>query len=480
MSDIISFTDEQFKAFMERFKHTPASTTLDGAQLHGPLQGGSNYGPFADPGVNTGVYSAMPRVESLVQALGSPLPSEYANELLDIMTGITDASGTNATGWCENPPTVLGLLKKCKQSIPFGKYYGKFDLQAIPEIGKLRNRADVPRQILNNGAKMNPYIPDMMWRLDDTRSQLQYDLFRFGQAFSLTSERVFIQGNNATASTATQLGWWSEFNGLDQQIKTGYTNVDTGVACPAADSYVVSWNADINATVNGRLMQDVLNDMLYALQERASRVGMNGFTLVCVIRKELFRRLVDVIACTYANTLCKNNFQTTDNFNDQINTNDNDTVARRDAMLNGRYLLMLGQQIPVVFSDGIELNRTIAATGGDTLNSDIYFGPIEWMGEPLTYFEYFPMDNPYASEYMSFVNADGRTVLNNGLWLVGSAEKPMCTEFHWALQGRLILRTPFLAGRIDGVSFTYDTNMTRSPYADETYLYKDGGATYTT
>src|SRR5574342_35694 len=451
-----------------RQKHDPASTTLTAPTLHGPFPGNANqFGLFSGAGVRPERHSALARPRTLARLL-QPTPSEYTNELLEIMTGQTASTGTNATGFCGNPPTV-GQLKVCRQQFIWGSYSVKTDLNAVPLIGQLRDRADVPANILHASPAANPLIPDMMYRLDQTRSQLQYELFRIGVSTERSLETVLIQGNTALNSTQSQHGWIAEFAGLDGQIATGHTDQPTGVACPAADSAIVNFNADVAGTIaggDGRNVVQAAHDLVWALKDRGAQVGMEGVEYAIIMRGEQFRAVVEQWACQYATYRCSGSA------GNPFNTNTNDTNALRLEMLGGEYLLIDGMAIPVVFSDGIP--REVLAN--NTYMADMYVVPISWNGMQLLRFEYFNMANPYATEYRQFVSPDDKTVLNNGLYLAAKRTTGFCDEYLFAARMRLILETPFLAGRLDNVQFVF-----QAPIRDAIpglSFYADGGLTY--
>src|SRR5262249_560201 len=122
------------------YKNDPASTSLAGTTtLNGPFPGSSTqFGIFSAPGVRPERYSALARPRTLARLL-TPERNEYYQEILEIMTGATSGSGSNATGFCDDPPQP-GQLKTCQQTYLFGKYYIKTTLNAVPEMGQLRNR----------------------------------------------------------------------------------------------------------------------------------------------------------------------------------------------------------------------------------------------------------------------------------------------------------------------------------------------------
>src|SRR3990172_10123280 len=76
-------------------KNDPASTTLTGGALHGPVQGNANqFGAFSHPGVRPERFSALVRPDSFLPNVGLDR-SNYTNEILEILTGQSASSGTN-------------------------------------------------------------------------------------------------------------------------------------------------------------------------------------------------------------------------------------------------------------------------------------------------------------------------------------------------------------------------------------------------
>lgn len=447
-------------------KDNPASLTLTAPALQGPFQGSTTqYGIFTGAGVRPQRWSAMQRPWSLSSLL-TPTPSPYVNEILEIVTGQTAGGTTNATSFTGNPPTV-GQLKVARMSFTWGSYYVKTDLNAVPLIGQLRDRADVPGEILNAGPRANPLIPDTMFGLPDTRSQLRYELFRIGTDLERTMEQVLINGSAGTDNSRT--GWFAEFAGLDGQIKTGYTDSATGVTVSAMDSAVTSFNADIASTAaggDGRTFTECMEDIYYGLKDRAVRVGLD-VTYVIVMRSELFRRAAQTVA--YQSPI---NFKVGDAAATPVQRDGIATQQMRLEMQNGRFLYLAGDRVPVVFSAGMEF------TGLSNLNfkSDIFFVPIDSNAGPTLRLEYFKMDNQYASEYAAFADADEIRYLNNGMFIVGKRSIGLAVEFHFAARFRLILETPFLSGRLDDVAFTYKAPSRTSIPGQS--LYVNGGLTY--
>lgn len=467
---------------LEAYKNNPASVSLVSTPaLQGPLQGNPALGGlFSAPGVRPDRFSAFPRVRSFAKLL-TPQPSDIYNEIISIVTGASDGTGSNAADFCGTAPTP-GYLKQCEQQYSYGKWFSKTNVNSINDIGYLRNRADIPGQILNSGPQGNPLVPDIMYKLVDTRSQLAYELYLEGAMIERSLERTLITGNPLNSNAGTpgiagqnQRGFIKEFKGLDLQIKKGYADT-SGVLCPAADSIVVDFaNANIGSTVpggDGRTITSVISDVWYALKDRMTQVGMDGTEIAIVCRKEQFRALTDIYANTYATTRFQSNTYSAGLplLQDATRTND-----LRIEMLNGQYLIIEGEIVPVVFSDGVVLTPT---GGANNYSADMYFVPMSWQGRPLIRLEYFNLGNQYIAEWNGFINPDRRRVINNGFYAMGYNTVSFCDEYLFASVMRLILETPFLAARIDNVEFSY-LAQTRDPYPG-TSMYVNGGTSYYT
>jgi hypothetical protein len=403
-----------------------------------------------------------------------PVPSLNLTERRELMTGVTAASGTNATSTCADPPTV-GQGKVCEINYEWGEYKVKTKFNTRASAGMLRDYSERNGVILNQGPDNHPFIPDIFFRMTNANSLLQNEFWNIGVAMQRSHSIVGIRGNSATASANTNHGWIAEYDGLDRLIKTGHTDAKTSVACPAADSIVTTFNAEVGGTIaspDGRNIVQAATDLAWSLQQRAMNFGMDGTLWAIVMRPEMFRAMVEVWACNYATYRCNSNSggNTFTLNEDTVRTND-----LRLEMMRGQYLLIDGLQWPVVFSEGI----TREGVGANHFKADMYFVPVSWQNTPLLTLEYFPLDNPVAAEYFNWLGADNETVLNNGMWAAGEKEVPFCKEYHFYTKQRLILETPHLAGRIDDVRFTFRANPRLADPAD-TWYYADGGKTYQT
>lgn len=438
-----------------------ASSVLQGQSFTNPAQ----YGLFSYPGVRPERFSALARPRTMASLL-RPERSEYLNEIIEIVTGQTAGTTTNATGWCADG-ALAGVLKTCQQVYTFGNFKMRSRIVPIQEVGQLRNRADIPGMILNNPPQDNPLIPDLFYRLQDTQSQLQLEFFNLGVQIERSMEIELFQGVVGTDTSIP--GFWKDFNSISSLVKTGYADV-TGTPCPAADSVVVSWNADVAATVGGRNIVQAYTDTYYALRDRGEQVGMSGVQYAFVMRKEAFRALTEVWVCQYSTYRCQSGTA-----GNPVLTNAVEMNNMRLEMMNGQYLLIDGVPVPVIFSDGIPLERLGAGTP-NVLSADAFLLPISWNGRRLIRFEYHDMGNPYATELANQVYPSAMFI-NNGMYMITKNERDGCIEFTVSAKFRMWLEVPFLAARIDDMSFSYSA-PTRDPMPGTTFLYVNGGVTY--
>lgn len=457
------------RQILEVQKHAASGTVATNNPPYGPYADGSgDYGVFSYPGIRPDMFSTYLRPRSLTSLLGVK-PSLNANEKIGIMTGVLGGEGTNPTGFCGTAPTG-GQLKRCVQNFIFGRSYWKSKLVNVAESGEYADYADVNKRILNLNQNPNPLIPDIMARLDISNRNtalLATELFTLGAEMEREFEIVLVRGNETTANTATERGWINEFRGLERQITTGKIDLDTQIACPGADSQVISWGSGIDATVNGRTFPQMLVDTYFGLTDIAEQVGLSGVRWVMVMPMRMFRALSYVYACQYWVNRCSG---TAGNpaFQDSKGV-----MELQMDMWKNRYIPVDGVPVQVVFSDGIRETRASASV---FTAQEMFILPVEWQGMNLINLQFKPMDNAQAMEFANFVGPNEFTGVNNGMWLATKMRTAYCMELLFAGKFRLIQDVPFLAARIDTIQYTFQAPF-RSAYPTDTAFYADGGAT---
>lgn len=448
-------------------KNDPSSATVTASSvLHGQsFTNPAQLGLFSRPGVRPERFSALQRPYSMARML-RPERSEYINEIVEILTGQTVGSGSNATDWCA-PGPLAGVLKTCAQIYQFGNF--KMNTRIIPlqEVGQRVNRADVDAVILNNPPEENPLIPEMAYRFPrGQQDQLALEFFNLGIEIERQLEKEMWQGVAGTDSGIR--GWFKDMNSISSLVKTGYQDAYAGTACAAADSTIITWNADVGATVGGRSIVSAFSDLWYAMNDIADRVGMSGVNFGFFMRKEQFRALTETWACQYLTNRCQSN-----NAGMPIVVSGAEQTSLREAMQNGEYLLIDGVRVPVYFTDGIPLENL----GLNVKRADVFLLPISWNGRQLIKLEYHDMGNEAARILANMVYTSAMFI-NNGMYLLTKNERNGCIEFSLSAKMRMFLEAPFLAARIDDISFTY-LAPTRGADPSVTFNgYVNGGVTY--
>jgi hypothetical protein len=420
-------------------------------------------------GVRPGMPSAIRRVSGMKLPL---FPSLNVNEIVEIFTAQDADAGTNAANWCATAP-IAGNLRVMQIVALFGKYKMQTNQIVAPEVGERLNYADVDREVINgfNFSPDNPFMPDVVRRAGNINTTLGKELIQFGLSAERAFQRVDYTGNVTTASASTYKGFIREYDGLARLIKTGYADPTGPTAAPAADSVVVPYSATMSSTI-----VTALSNLIRTLKERAVMVGKPNVNWEIQLNYRMWYSLVDLWACNYAIARCS----TSDN---AAGTVDLGRISElRDEMARGKYLLIDGEAFPV------NTNAGVPVTDGATTNefiSDIFvvpmFDPDSVLGkvqggvEWLTYREFFPFDNTQIQQLITEGWGDLEWS-NGGLYLIGSAygTDSFCKSKVFAAKTRLMLPYPFLAGRLDDVTFTNSTPDVGTPYQDESD-YKGGG-----
>lgn len=450
-------------------KHDTSSATPSYIPTHGPIPGSTTqYGIFSGAGVRPGMWNATPRVRSFASIIPM-FKSVYANEMLQVATGVTPPGAiTNQTSACVVGPKP-GQLLAMKIAASFGIIHASTKIFDITQMGLRRNRADIDREMYNVAQIQNAWLPQVPG-IDGGRSldaAMRSEFYALGINLERDVSAVHFTGVSGTESNA-YFGVARQWNGLDRLIRAGWTDVDTGLAVPAADATVVAFNAAIDGgtDVYVRTIVGALIDTYYAQQDYMRRIGITA-QYALVMRPDMFRALAQVWSCSYSTTRCTSSSAGTPLVRDAVSIR-----SEYEAMLNGMYLPMEGENVPVILDDSIARDTL----GNGYFKSDIYGVALTGNGRPVVYGEYFPMDNPEAMEVVNYV-PDGTTqTANNGMYRVFKRVTGGCVEYDFFARPRLITDAPFMHFRIDDLFYKSAYNQ-RDAVPGMSY-YPTGGASY--
>lgn len=445
------------------FKHDLAGTPSLVQYSHGPN------GLLTFPGVDPVVFNATMGAESIIGQIPAT-PSLYTHPTYFTLTGVTDESGDEPSSDCDDAP-VAGLMKGCMTTSVFGRYERATPIIDIARLGQRVDRADpmdlrlVGSPIANSGIFAGPSGSNAGPSGDILSNEVSRKFWERNVAIHRLLARQAWVGN-----PTNNAGGYKEMTGLDVLINTGYVDAETGSACPAIDSYIVNaGNKRIDD--NGDFYVARITDMYFQLKSRAYRAGVMPVRWMMAMRRQLFYELTAIWPCSYLSYRC-NLDGTSANRN---NIDAQDAVRLRDEMRAGRYLLIDGDRVDVVTDDGIaELDGNDG--GGNfprgCFSTSIYFIPMSVVGgNAVTYMEYFQYNNPAINDAL------GNMVLGRieGAWITWPRQTNLCVQWQSRIEPRLVLRTPWLAGKIQNVVYC-PIQHERDVFPADPY-YVNGGKT---
>jgi hypothetical protein len=213
---------------------------------------------------------------------------------------------------------------------------------------------------------------------------------------------------------------------------------------------------------------EALTSMMHYLKSLSSRTGVDPVRWVFAMRESAFDQIVRCWPCSYLTSHC----QLAESA--EVIVDAGDQIAMRDAMMQGRYLLIDGAKFEVIIDDGIPefTNTTNANVPSGCFSSDIYVIPMSVLGgTAVTYMEYFQYQN------LAISDAFAKGVLGQveGPWLTWPQQQNQCFVLNAKIEPRLILRTPWLAGRLQNVVYC-PLQHEREPFPEDPY-HVDGGIT---
>jgi hypothetical protein len=294
------------------------------------------------------------------------------------------------------------------------------------------------------------------------RNEAAKALFELGVSMARDSAREVYTGNPTNNSGARQY-----YYGMDILINTGYRDAESGIACPAADSLVRSFNndrIDLQPTQAVTVVTYILRNLKYI----AERAGLNPVTWAISMRFGLFYELTQVWPIAYYTT--RNSVTDTGQF---MTTNGKELIDLRDDMRNNKYLLIDGEKVEVIIDEAI--TETEPAAG--VFSSTIYFIPLTVLGStPVTFFEHIDYDAPGGAMDAAAVMAPNGSYNSSDSGRFLWHRKPpanFCVQMVAKTQPRLLLLTPHIAGRLTDVRYSPFIHE-RGSFTDDGYFVNGG------
>ena len=420
-------------------------------------------GLFSTAGLDRVVISTHVRPMGIGQILPA-FTSNVDDPRYGLITGFGPSSGDEATYPCDDAPT--GYMKTGSLSAQFGRFMRQTSTIEVDALLHQPRLTSMNLQLVGDMLGSGPMSPNIS--VDNLMELVvKSEMINVGVMFErLLSQKVW----NGTPTANTSGGGYKEFPGLDSQIATGQKDAETGTLMPAADSTIVAFNDAVGSETND--IVTTLSSVEYYLRNLANRTGLAPVTWAVVMRPELWAELSAIWPCRYLTNRCSN----TDGDNVVV-VNDDNNVRMRDEMRNGQYIDINGRRYPVVEDDGINESNNVNTAGlaAGEYSSPIYFVPLRVRGNfPVTYWEH--IDYRQVGAQLSALGAGVRNVpfwTDNGRFLWVYRDNSFCFDLQAKVEPRVVLRTPHLAAKIQGVEYSPMLHL-RSPYPDSPY-FKNGG-----
>ena len=442
------------------WKHDASGTPISSGYSHGP--GGQLTFPGVDPALfhtivgNRGIIGQLPAV-----------PSVLTNPTFYVITGVRDVTGSEKDTVCEDAP-VAGLMKGGKITSVFGRYERSTPELELNRLGQRNDRAD-PMDLSLVGSPMaatgpfsngpgNPNVPG-----DMLTNEISRKMWELGISFHRLLATQLWTGDPANNSAGEG---YKEMTGFEQLVITGHVDAETNLSLPSLDADLVSF-AYANVADSGSALVDALAYMYMTRKDLAERTGMTPVRWVFAMRQELFWEITKIWPCSYLSYQCNLTG------NAQLQINAADQVRMRDELRAGKYLMINGDRIEVVIDDGIPFttNTTDANVTSGCFASDIYLIPMSVTGgRAVTFLEYADYSNASLSDAFALGDGGVRVL---GPWLVAFARKIWCVKWQAKIEPRLIMRTPWLSGRLQNVMFC-PTENARQPFPSDPYFTNGG------
>lgn len=440
-----------------KFK-TPAANNT------GQLLFGSG-GMWSVPGLAPDVINAYVRPYGLLSKLPR-FATVNENPYFASITGFTAETGSEPATPCADAPT--GFMKGAILTAQFGRV--QRDTNTI-EWNKvmLQKNAGILTDLQMRGSVLGltDFNPAEASESDILNVVTAMEMVTAGVNIERKLTRMTWSGTPANNNAG---GGYKEFPGLDVQIATGQKDAVSGTLAPALDSFVLNFALDTIGGA-GRSIVEYVTMLEYAMRYNAEKMGLDPVTWVIVMRPELWFHLSQAWPCNYNTYGCRTDGSATTN---PIVLNDDINVRMRDEMRRSQTIEINGNTYPVITDVGIaELtNTTTAGIPAGQFASSIYFIPLTIGGGlPVTYLDY--VDYSKGAADITLLRGKEEFWTDRGMYSWALEQIKWCYKLSLKIEPRVVLRTPFLAGRIDRVRYTILAHL-RDPFADSVYN-QDGG-----
>lgn len=450
----------------DKFKEQGGMHTKTPASVHtGQLLFGSS-GLFSVPGIAPDVINAYVRPYGFLSRLPR-FPTVTENPYFASITGFTGESGSEPATPCADAPT--GYMKGAMLTAQFGR--SQRDTNTIEwDKVMLQKNAGVLTDLTMRGRVLG--LTDFNVAEAEESELLSVvtamEMVTAGVNLERKLTRQLWQGTPANNNAG---GGNKEFPGLDLQIATGQRDAVSNTLAPALDSMVLDFGLDVIGGA-GRSIVEYMTMAEYTVRYNAEKMGLDPATWEIAMRPEMWYALTEVWPCNYNTYRCRADGSASGS---PVVINDDANVRMRDEMRRSQMIEINGSSYRVNTDVGIRELTNISTPGipAGQFASSIYFIPMTIVGGmPVTYLEH--VDYSKGSRDIGLMSRGPVSFwTDQGMYSWSAEFIKWCYKLSVKVEPRVILRTPFLAARIDRVRYTILQHL-RDPYADSAYN-QDGG-----
>lgn len=427
---------------------------------------GQPHGIFSTPGLENEVIN----MHVAPMGLGKDIPvfgSRITDPRYGLLTGYTTEVGSRPVMPCDDAPK--GYVKSGTLTAQFGRIAHQTQTIEIDALFEQARGANTNLQLMGSVLGMGSISPNIS-QADMLNLVVKSEMVGVAVQFERDLSKILWAG---TPANNTAGGGHKEFPGLDSQIATGQVDAETGIAIPAADSYIENFAYNRIDGTTRDIVED-LSMMEYYLFNLANRTGMAPTTWKIAMRPELWFELSSIYPCRYLTNRCTNSSGTA-----VVTINDDTAVRARDAMRQGMYLDINGRRYEVVEDDGIyEANSTNSTSvPKGSYASSIYFIPTKVRGNfPVLYWEH--KDYRGLAGEIAPMGAGAKNVqfwTDGGRFMWAMTQNRFCFDLQAKIEPRIVLRTPNLAGKIQNVMYSPKRHL-RSADPASSYFANGGSS----
>ncbi len=454
-------------AAVQAFRQKDAAGNPTGPYSHGPG------GLFSVVPQEHPILSAMVQPRGLLAELPIVRADRHVREHFSSITGVTAGEGcVGPDGVCDDP-YGHGSLKICTQIVPFGRQINDTSEVDVFHLSRLR---DPWEEISFASAPQQMMRPDNFFPMSGVAATGNFIHSEWGRRIYLLAVQMqrclcpLVYVGDPTNNTAGQ--GHMETPGLDIWINQN-NKVDawSGAVCTALNSDIKDFGYNSYDGVSPDLVT-MIHDVYAYLNWNATEMGLDPATWGIAMDPNLFHLLTEIWPCRYYTDRCANTAGT-----NVVVMNDDFNRSERQAMRNGRYLLIDGEKVPVTPDSCIPREDwdDTPQLGEGEYASDIYIYPKTILGGMVaTGYQYY--DQRWNIAEIAPYRYDHAWDSDDGMFLWGATfNGAWCEALKVAIEYRLFMLTPQLAGRIMNVKYA-PRQVFRDWNPDEKH-FLDGGVT---